>query len=67
MRKKELGDLIAQLDEDIKNKDALSAKCTGVIYPGAKFCINFLTLEVTEKAVRSTVTILKDNIAVIPN
>lgn len=67
MRKKELGDLIAQLDEDIKNKDALSARCSGVIYPGAKFCINFLTLEITETAMRSTVTVLNDAIAVIPN
>ena len=67
MRKKELGDLIAQLEEDIKNKDALSARCSGVIYPGAKFCINFLTLEITETAMRSTVTILNDAIAVIPN
>ena len=32
MRKKELGDLIAQLEEDIKNKDALCAKCSGIIY-----------------------------------
>ncbi len=67
MRKKELGDLIAQLDEDIKNKDALCAKCSGIIYPGAKFCINFFTMEITETAVRSTVTVLNDAIAVIPN
>lgn len=67
MRKKELGDLIAQLDDDIKNKDALCARCSGIIYPGTKFCINFLIMEITETAVRSTVTVLNDAIAVIPN
>lgn len=67
MRKKELTDLISQLEESIKNKDSLCAKCTGVIYPGAKFCINFLTLEITETAARSTVTVIDNKLAVIPN
>lgn len=67
MRKREMVQLIAQLDEDIKNKDALKAKCTNIIYPGARFCINFLTLEVTEKSSRSTVTIVDDKLAVVPN
>lgn len=67
MRKKELTKLIEQLDEDLKNKDALSAKCTNIIYPGARFCINFLTLEITKAATRSTVTIVDDKLTVVPN
>lgn len=67
MRKKELSKLIAQLENDIKNKDNLCAKVTGMIYPGAFFCINFLTLEVTEASPRSTVTIVNDKLTVVPN
>lgn len=66
MRKNELQKLIEQLDEDIKNKDTLSAKVTGVIYPGVKFCINFLTLEITETTPRSRVTILNDKLTTMP-
>lgn len=66
MRKNELQALIDQLDEDIKNKDNLSAKVTGVIYPGVKFCVNFLTLETTETLPRSRVTIIDDKLMAVP-
>ncbi|MGN0682751.1 MAG: DUF342 domain-containing protein [Oscillospiraceae bacterium] len=66
MRKTQIQETINQLDEDIKNKDNLSAICTGTIYPGAKFVINFLTLEVSEAAARSRVTIVDDKLEVVP-
>ncbi len=66
MRKKELSVLISQLEYDIENKDELSAICTGVIYPGTKFCINFLTLEVSEVYKRSRVVIIDNQLAVVP-
>lgn len=65
LRKTELQAVIDKLDEDIKNKDALSAKC-GTIYPGVKFTINFLTLEIPEVTVRSRVTIIDDKLAIVP-
>lgn len=67
MRKKDLAALIEQLDEDIKQKDKLSARCSKRIYPGAHFCINFLSLEVSEVCDRSTVTIVDNKLVVIPN
>lgn len=67
MRMKELVQLIEQLDNDIRNKDALRAKCLDTIYPGAHFCINFLTLEVSEAVKRSTVTIVDDQLTIVPN
>lgn len=66
IKKKELNILIAQLEEDIKNKDALSATCTR-LFPGARFCINFLTLDVTEVYGKSRVTIIGDQLTVVPN
>lgn len=66
LRKTEIQAQIDQLEEDIKNKDNLSAFCTGTIYPGVKFTINFLTLEVTESAMRSKVTIVDDKLVVLP-
>ena len=66
LRKTEIQAQIDQLEEDIKNKDNLSVVCTGTIYPGVKFTINFLTLEVTESVARSRVTIIDDKLAVIP-
>ncbi len=66
MRINELQGLIEKLDEDIKNKDALRAVVTGKIYPGSKFIINFLTLEITELSSHSCVTIVGDKIAAIP-
>lgn len=67
MRKKDLAEMIAQLDEDIKNKDRLSVRCTGKVYPGARFCINFLTLEITELYSRCTITIVDEKLAVLLN
>lgn len=66
MRKTHIQEEIAKLEEDIKNKDTLSAICTGTIYPGAKFVINFLTLDISEAAPRSRVTIIGDSLAVVP-
>lgn len=66
MKKTELEALIAKLDEDIKTRDTLSAIVNGVIYPGVKFCINFLTLDVIELAKRSRVTIVNNALTIIP-
>ncbi len=66
LKKKELTLLIAQLDEEIKNKDNLSCVCQR-LYPGTKFCINFLTLEVTQVYSKSRVTVMDDQIVVLPN
>ncbi len=66
IKKKELNILIAQLDEDIKNKDNLSATCSR-LFPGACFCINFMTLEVTEVYGKSRVTIVGEQLSVVPN
>ena len=66
MRINELQTLIDQLDEDIKNKDSLRANVTGTIYPGSKFIVNFLTLDVTELTPRACVTIVGDKIQAIP-
>lgn len=65
MRKKELEDEIKQLDEDIKGKDNLCARVTGIIYPGVKFCVNFLTLEITAKEKRVRVTIVDDKLTTV--
>ena len=65
MKKAEMEDLIAKLDKDIQQKDYLSAVC-GLIYPGVRFCINFLTLEINETYARSRVTIVDDKLVVIP-
>lgn len=66
MRTNELQALIDKLDEDIKNKDALRAIVSGKIFPGAKFIINYLTLEITDLILRSYVTIVGDKIVAIP-
>ncbi len=66
LKKKELTLLIAQLDEEIKNKDNLSCVCQR-LYPGVKFCINFLTLEITQVYAKSRVTIMGDQLVVVPN
>lgn len=66
MRISELQALIEKLDDDIKNKDALRAVVTGKIFPGSKFIINFLTLEITDLTSHSYVTIVGDKIAAIP-
>ena len=66
MRKKELEEEIAQLESDIRNKDNLCARVSGVIYPGARFCVNFLTLEISEITKRARITIVDDKLAAIP-
>lgn len=66
MRKNEIQALIDKLDEDIKNKDYLSARVSGKIFPGVRFCVNFLTLDITETLTRSKVTIVDDKLAAIP-
>ncbi len=66
IKKKELNILIAQLDEDIKNKDTLSATCMR-LFPGCCFCINFMTLEITEVYGKSRVTTIGEQLAVVPN
>lgn len=66
LRKTELQAQIDQLEEEIKNKDNLSAVCTGTIYPGVKFTINFLILQVSEAAMRSRVTIIDDKLTIVP-
>ena len=66
MRRNEIQALIDKLDEDIKNKDYLSARVTGTIFPGVKFCVNFLTLDITETLTRSKVTIVDDKLAAVP-
>ena len=66
LKKKELNILIAQLEEDIKNKDNLCARCQR-LFPGARFNINFMTLDVTQIYGRSRVAMMDDQIVVIPN
>ncbi len=66
MKKKTLTETIAQLDEEIKNKDILSARCSGVIYPGSHFCINFMTLDVTEIYKKSNITVVGDQLMAVP-
>lgn len=66
MRKTQIQETIDKLDEDIKNKDNLSAICTGTIYPGAKFTINFLSLDISQVTGRSRVTIINDKLEVVP-
>ncbi len=66
VKKKELNLLIQQLDSEITNKDNLSARAN-IIYPGCHFCINFLTVESAEIHGRSRVTIVDEQLAIIPN
>ncbi|MGN0687551.1 MAG: FapA family protein [Oscillospiraceae bacterium] len=66
LKKKELNILIAQLEEDIKNRDNLCAKCSK-LFPGTRFCINFLTLDITQIYGRSRVAMVDDQIMVMSN
>lgn len=66
MKKAELQELIAKLDADINERDNLSAVVNGTIYPGVKFCINFLTLDVVEAAKHARVTIVNDTLTILP-
>lgn len=66
MKKSELQETIAKLDADINNRDNLSAVCNGIIYPGVRFCINFLTLDVVEMARHARVTIVNNTLTILP-
>lgn len=66
MKKTELQELIAKLDADINERDNLSAVVNGTIYPGVRFCINFLTLDVVETAKHARVTIVNDTLTILP-
>lgn len=66
VRCKELEELVAELESDLKHRDDLCAVVTGNIYPGSRFCINYLTLEVTNNTSRSKVCIIDDTIQVVP-
>lgn len=65
LKKKELNILIAQLEEDIKNKDNLCARVQR-LFPGSRFCINFLTLDVTQMYGKSRVAMIDDQLVVLP-
>lgn len=66
IRKKELQELIDELEEDSKNRENLSVSCTGMIYPGVKFSINFLTLDIVENTPRSRITIIDNKLVAVP-
>ena len=66
MRINELQALIAKLEDDIMNKDLLRAVVPGKIYPGSKFVINFLTLDITDVISHSYVAIIGDKIETMP-
>ena len=66
VKRKELEEYIAQLEADLKHRDDLCAKVTGTIFPGSKFCINYLTLDATEVYNRSKVCVINDTIQIVP-
>lgn len=66
IRQKELKELIDELEEDSKNRENLGVSCTGMIYPGVKFSINFLTLEIVENTPRSRITIIDNKLVAVP-
>lgn len=66
VRCKELTEQIKQLESDLKHRDDLCAVVTGTIFPGSKFCINYLSFDATEVYNRSRVCIINDEIQVIP-
>ncbi|MGN1341457.1 MAG: DUF342 domain-containing protein [Oscillospiraceae bacterium] len=66
VRRKELEKYIAELEADLKNRDDLCAIVTGTIYPGSHFCINYLSLDVTEVNVRSRVCIIDNTVMIVP-
>lgn len=66
VKRKELEEYIAQLEADLKHRDDLCAKVTGTIFPGSKFCINYLTLDATEVYNHSKVCVINDTIQVVP-
>lgn len=66
VRCKELEELIAQLDADLKHRDDLCAKVSATIFPGSHFCINYLSLDVTQVSTHSKVCVVDDEIQVVP-
>lgn len=66
VRCKSLEELIAQLEADLKHRDDLCAKITGTLYPGAHFCINYLSLDVTEVHTRAKVCVIDDELQITP-
>ncbi len=66
VKKKELTLLISQLDDEMTNTDALTARAS-IIYPGAHFTINFLTLDIATVCNQSRVAIVNDELVVVPN
>ena len=66
VKRKELEEYIAQLESDLRHRDDLCAKVTGTIFPGSKFCINYLTLDATEVYTRSKVCVINDTIQIVP-
>jgi uncharacterized protein (DUF342 family) len=66
VRCKELEELISQLDADLKHRDDLCARVGTAIYPGSHFCINYLSLDVTQVYSRSRVCVVDDEIQVVP-
>lgn len=66
VRCKELEEYIAQLEADLKHRDDLCAIVNGTIFPGSRFCINYLSLDVTDVYNRSKVCIIDDTVQVVP-
>ncbi len=66
VRRKELEAYIKQLELDIKHRDDLCAMVTGTIFPGSHFCINYLSLDVTEVSNHSKVCIIDDTVQILP-
>lgn len=66
VRCKELEELIDQLESDLKHRDDLCAKVSSTIFPGSHFCINYLSLDVTEVNTRSRVCVIDDEIKIVP-
>ncbi len=66
VRRKDLQAYIAQLEADLKHRDDLCAIVNGKIYPGSHFCINYLSLDITDTFSRSKVCIIDDTVQVVP-
>ncbi len=66
VRIKELEELVAQLEADLRHRDDLCAVVNGTIFPGSRFCINYLNLEVTDITNRAKVCIIDDTMQVVP-
>ncbi len=66
VRRKDLQGYIAQLDADLKHRDDLCAIVNNKIYPGSHFCINYLSLDITDTFGRSRVCIIDDTVQIVP-